>query len=435
MKLPEKLANRARLLNLVFLLPALIYAIGCSAGRQLSQTPLVLAEAVTDPFVWFAQGSQTSEAELIYVTDRAVEKESAEGPIYNARRSKSLAYGKCGVEIGKQVPWQRLMEQSTRLRRTISLPLAVKSVQELGRFPETPYLLEASDAGIIENSETVKRVECVAATFKSEIVQRLNATERKEAYIFVHGYNNSFNDAAFTLAEIWHFLGRPGVPIIYTWPAGIGGLRGYTYDRESGEFTNFHLKQFIKLLSEIRELERIHIICHSRGTDVVTTALRELFLEAKASGRDPKQVYRIANLILAAPDMDLEVVTQRVSAERIQMGVGHCTLYVSSTDKALGFSDWLFQGVTRLGRMGESDLTPTMRSNLKTFTGLDIIKVTAKSGYIGHSYFHSNPSVSSDLILLLRDERAAGKEHGRPLRPILEPGFWELCQGYPTHGD
>ena len=45
---------------------------------------------------------------------------------------------------------------------------------------------------------------------------------------------DSFEDAIFRIAELWHFLGREGVPIAYTWPAGHPGLlRGYNYDRES----------------------------------------------------------------------------------------------------------------------------------------------------------------------------------------------------------
>jgi esterase/lipase superfamily enzyme len=43
---------------------------------------------------------------------------------------------------------------------------------------------------------------------------------RKEVFIFVHGFHNDFNDAAFVMAELWHFLGRIGVPIVYTWPSG-----------------------------------------------------------------------------------------------------------------------------------------------------------------------------------------------------------------------
>ena len=45
------------------------------------------------------------------------------------------------------------------------------------------------------------------------------------------------------MAEFWHFLGRLGVPLKYTWPAGRPGLNGYSYDRESSEFTVNHRRR------------------------------------------------------------------------------------------------------------------------------------------------------------------------------------------------
>ena len=80
------------------------------------------------------------------------------------------------------------------------------------------------------------------------------------------------------MAELWHFLGREGLPIIYTWPAGYPGIFGYTYDRESSEFTVFHLKQAIRWLAKLPEVENIHLLAHSRGTDVTVSAVRELVI-------------------------------------------------------------------------------------------------------------------------------------------------------------
>ena len=51
------------------------------------------------------------------------------------------------------------------------------------------------------------------------------------------------------------------------------------------------------------------------------------------------------------------------------------------------------------------------------------------SGFLGHSYFHDSPAVSSDLILTLRDGCDPGAQNGRPLTPI-DTGFWALDDGY-----
>ena len=149
------------------------------------------------------------------------------------------------------------------------------------------------------------------------------------------------------IAELWHFLGRQGVPILYTWPAGSGGgLRGYTHDRESGEFTIFHLKQFLRLLAATPELEELHLIAHSRGTDVLTSAVRELYIETRAAGHDFRTVYRIKNVVLAAADLDLEVVSQRLAAEYVGLGTERTTIYVSDVDRAIGFSNLLFTSLS-----------------------------------------------------------------------------------------
>ena len=163
--------------------------------------------------------------------------------------------------------------------------------------------------------------EHAAAQVRQDIRQRLALTPRKAAYVYIHGYNNTFEDGVLVIAELWHFLGRQGVPILYTWPAGAGsGLRGYNHDRESGEFTIFHLKQFLRILASTPELEELNLIAHSRGTDVLTSALRELYIETRAAGNDFRTVYRIKNVVLAAADLDLEVVTQRLAAEYVGLG-------------------------------------------------------------------------------------------------------------------
>lgn len=63
------------------------------------------------------------------------------------------------------------------------------------------------------------------------------------------------------------------------------------------------------------EVGSIHILAHSRGTDITTTALRELVIEARAAGKNPVTFLKVKNIILAAPDLDYGVVTQRLIAE------------------------------------------------------------------------------------------------------------------------
>jgi hypothetical protein len=61
---------------------------------------------------------------------------------------------------------------------------------------------------------------------------------------------------------------------------------------------------------------------------------------------------------------------------------------------------------------------------------MQVIDAHVRTDFLGHSYFHENPAVSSDLILLLRDNRGPGAENGRPLIR-RDNNFWEIDDTYP----
>ena len=247
-------------------------------------------------------------------------------------------------------------------------------------------------------------------------------------FIYVHGFNNSLDDAVLTTAELWHFLGREGVPICYTWPAGVGLFKAYQYTLASTQFTIYHFKQMLRLIASCPEVEKVHIIAHSRGTAVATDALRELHLEIRGTA-DTKKVLKLGTIVLAAADLDLDVVTQRLATERIGRAVEHTAIYISSEDKALGFSAWLFGG----GRLGDIDFklfAPEEIAALRGSRRLQFIDARVKKLGLGHSYFYANPAVSSDLMLLLRYQLLPGAEYGRPLG-VTDVGLWVVDDDYP----
>ena len=207
---------------------------------------------------------------------------------------------------------------------------------------------------------------------------------------------------------------------------------GYAYDRESSEFTVFHLKQLLRWVAEQPEVERIQLIAHSRGTDVASSALRELIIWASGAGVDPREKFKIANFVMAAPDLDMSVVSQRLAAERIGLAIDEVTLYTSPEDRAISIAEWLFSSQRgRLGTLGIEDISAeerlVMKANVEHLTV--VIFGGDKTGY-GHSYFRTNPEVSSDLMLLLR----FGYQPGSPGRPLehVGLGFWRIPSGYPV---
>ena len=254
--------------------------------------------------------------------------------------------------------------------------------------------------------------------------------------IYVHGVKTSFDKSIYTTTELWHYLGREFVPIAYSWPAGHPGLlRGYTYDRESSEFTVFHFKRFLAWLAKHPEVEGIHVISHSRGTGVVLTAIRELTIEAHASGQLTLESFKLRNVVIAAPDISLEVGLQRTGREGTLWAAKRWTTYTSRHDKAIGASQWLFGGL-RVGETGIDSVSDAYRNwmhNLPASVRAErqaVIQYLGRTGgAFGHDYFREDPAVASDLVLTVRYGHAPGAEHGRPLNH--KAGFfWAIDDDY-----
>jgi len=373
-------------------------------------------------------GLKSNKVELLFATDRVPEA-SADGTlVYGTGRSASLGFGSVIVEIGNDLTWQQLVEMSETSSRRSSPAIRVVSRTELGRFPPTPHAFLVTNGEVREDPEVQAQYDRVALQLRDRIGSRMAQTDDNEVLIFVHGFDNSFDQAAASLAELWHFLGRRGVPVLYSWPASHGGLFGYFVDRESGEFTIYHLKNLIRLLASFSELERINILAHSRGTGVVSSALRELIIEARAAGRSPREVYRIENLIMVAPDLDFDIVRQRLMAEKIGPAFGQITVYTTDSDKALKLSQTLMSG-TRFGRIRAADLGEQEQAIFKIVKNVAFIDVQGVRSFIGHGYYLSNPSTSSDIIRIIN----VGDKPGSPGRPLTHRmlNFWEMPVDYP----
>ena len=176
------------------------------------------------------------------------------------------------------------------------------------------------------------------------------------------------------------------------------------------------------------------MISHSRGTDVAATALRELLIQARAAGLDPLKEFKIRSLVLASPDVDFDVISQRFAAVQFFEIVEQLTIYASKHDEAIGLADWLYGSRQRLGKIRPEDFDAYTRAYIAHAAGhTDVIDARVRTSGFGHDYYHSNPAVSSDLILAVWGDDAVGS----PQRPLTEviPGYWAIEeQDYPFLG-
>lgn len=404
-------------------------AVIAACARVMAPTPTIVA-LTPDPYAAVAPQNQTTTVELLYVTDRA--RQAARGrPVwYGSKRAADMAFGLCTVRLGDDLTWAQLVEETSTSHRRRPVRMRVVGVEELGHLPCPLPPTEGARNARNAPAEVIAAQDQMLGAFYAALSRQLAATSKKDVYVYVHGFRRWFADPMYTMAQMWHYAGREGVPIVYTWPAGAQGiLRGYTRDRESGEFTVHHLKSFLVALSRAPGVERVHLIAHSRGADVLITAVRELHIAYESAGLSTQAELKLENLMLAAPDLDADVAAQRIAAESLFGVARRFTIYVSGSDIPLEVADWLFDSDRRLGRARYRDVAPKTNGAPSAVQGACIVDVTAQTPGLGHEYFYDQPQVASDVLLLIGGNRPPGAEYGRPLINKA-PGWWELDGSY-----
>ncbi len=237
-----------------------------------------------------------------------------------------------------------------------------------------------------------------------------------ETFVFIHGFNNSFEDAITRTAELWYDLGFDGPPITYSWPSRGGsswsGVFGYFADSETIKWSVDHLAEFLlDLVDETsadrlaaNEPARIHLIAHSMGSRLLT---HSLLVVAGRLNRMDHPVF--CDVILAAPDIDRDLFRDVIVLDLLRARVAeHYTLYASSSDKVIKTSQKL-QVYPRAGNADEG----LVAVHHDQFDTIDASAVSSGWLAMNHDYFITEPRVLQDLIEILRRGNRDPSAYGR----------------------
>lgn len=210
----------------------------------------------------------------------------------------------------------------------------------------------------------------------------LRQSPSKHVLVFVHGFNNRFDDAVFRYAQIVHDSGVSAVPVLFTWPSR-GSVLAYGYDRESAGYSRDALEDGLRFLAKDREVKEITVLAHSMGNFVALEALRQMAI------RDGKVAEKIRSVILAAPDVDVDAAREYVTEMGEQRP--HVILFVAQDDKALAISRKVWGG-QRLGSI-DPDQEP-FRSALAR-ANIQVVNLTGVSSpdQLRHGTFAQNPQI------------------------------------------
>jgi len=234
--------------------------------------------------------------------------------------------------------------------------------------------------------------------FYEALRARVAAASRSEVFVFVHGYNVTFEDAARRTAQIAHDVQFAGAPIFFSWPSQ-GGLLRYTVDETNVAWAVPHLKQFLLDVVQHSGADSVNLIAHSMGNRAMTEALCDL----QAQFREGPALFH--QVVLAAPDIDAEIF-ERDLAPALVKSAQRVTLYASSNDQAL-IASKKFHGYARAGDSGDG---------LVVIPGIETVDVSAlDTSLLGHSYYGSSNPVLSDIRQLIHDSLPAAQ------RPWLLP--------------
>jgi esterase/lipase superfamily enzyme len=209
------------------------------------------------------------------------------------------------------------------------------------------------------------------------------AAKRRKVLIFIHGFNNTFEEAVFRFAQIAHDSGADAAPILFTWPSR-GGPFSYLYDRESATNARDAMEFVLNVAATDPNVSDVTILAHSMGNWVALEALRQMAIRRGAV--PPK----IRNVIMAAPDVDVDVF----QSEYLALGARkpRFTLFLSRDDSALSLSRFLAGDKDRLGDV-DPEAEPYRSKLQKTnIVVIDLTKLAAGDPF-HHAKFADSPEV------------------------------------------
>ncbi len=325
------------------------------------------------------------EIPVFFATDRKREGK-AKSIAFGGERTHTLSFGQATVMVSKP-------EVSHETTPRVALP-------PQGQVTVNASRLETTEVARL----AIREVELAASSqsLMQSARQRLEGAKAfpRQVFVFVHGYNVSFENALRRTAQIAYDLNFDGASFLFSWPSR-SSLWSYTSDRESAEIAVNHLKEFLVSVIVEAQATKVHLIAHSMGNVVLLGALEKIALS-----RDQNSRLRFSEIVLHSPDVDEDRFDQ-LMRELKDLGANF-TLYASTSDRALGVSAWLWGVVGRVGAV------PAFVPGVET---IDVTEAGSSLLGLNHDLYATNPAIFNDMRLVLE----LGKHPPDKRSAVFEP--------------
>jgi esterase/lipase superfamily enzyme len=310
----------------------------------------------------YIQKKQIDRRSVWFGTDRAPIDSADATAGFSNQRHNSISYGRVDVMIPKAHRfgetgsgfWTRLKRRDFR-----------------------------NDTISIEGMQPLTTIE-LWNELRMEMQAARDAGDSPHALLYLHGYHNTFDDAAIRAAQIGFDLKITGATAFFSWPSR-GTFFGYAADEASIEASEGAITNFVVDFSKNCGADKINIIAHSMGNRGLLRSLQRLMADAAKQA-----AVRFGQIFLAAPDVDRKLFLNL--AHVYPAFCDRATLYASRRDIAIYLSAKL-HAADRAGYF----LPYTVAKDIDTVAvpgfNLDLL---------GHGYFAQAEALLHDMHHLIR---------------------------------
>lgn len=188
--------------------------------------------------------------------------------------------------------------------------------------------------------------------------------------VFIHGFNNNFQEALYRMAQLKADADFEGTPIVFSWPS-FASIPAYVADKEAATYSRDALAALLVDLASAGRGD-VNVFAHSMGGWLTVEALRQLKLQGRQDVLDQLHV------ILAAPDIDGDVfIAQMRVIGRMKTPI---TVLVAKDDRALLASRFLGAGTQRVGALDVTNAAVTEEAQRAGLTIIDISSLETADG-------------------------------------------------------
>jgi esterase/lipase superfamily enzyme len=235
----------------------------------------------------------------------------------------------------------------------------------------------------------------------------------RDLLVFIHGFDNTFEDGITRAALNREFLAASGksgtdtTVLAFSWPS-LGKIvsvpvldADYRHDQKMATLSGVHLMSFFAQIEPVLRMARAngyrtYLLAHSMGNLALQSAVENWFLH----GNGNAELFNVS--ILAAADCGFDAFAQPhlTGLDGLSLLTSRVSVYYSGEDKVLDLSR-IINGLQRLGQEGPKDGTDQTTFPAATYRMFDATNIRDYdlNFLTSHQYYRLSPAVRDAIAV------------------------------------